>query len=388
MAKKGKLKIAALVLGTLLIVIYAVTPNYVFRALKHRHPSIDDLNLFAARTVKAGNPTPWPVAPEAASNNLPERYLPDFDRYQTVAFVVVKDDAIFFEQYWDGYNDSSLTNTFSMAKSVVAMLAGCALDGGHIKSLDQPVRDFIPEYPASNRFAPLTLRHLLTMSAGIDYDESYASLFSKTTEAYYGKNLLTSAINMPQIKEPGEEFNYQSGATLLLSIAISRAVGKSLVDYFSEKIWTLIGAEHDAFWSLDHADGLEKAYCCIYSNARDYARLGQLLNNKGQWGGKQIISEQFIEEMVTPDTSQTQYFDGQPNKIYGYQLWLTNFRGYEVLALRGILGQYILSVPELNAVIVRLGKKADNQYTPDRFRADVLVWLGAGFDLMGVGEKQ
>ena len=387
MTKKGKLKTAALVFAAVLIVTYAVTPSYVFRALIHWYPSIDDLELFAARPVKADNPTPWPISPEAASNSLPERYLPDFDRYQTVAFVVIKDNAIFFEQYWNGYNDSSLTNTFSMAKSVVAMLAGCALNDGYIKSLDQPVRDFVPEYPASNRFAPLTLRHLLTMSAGIDYDESYASLFSKTTEAYYGKNLLTSVVNMPQLKEPGEEFNYQSGSTLLLSIAISRAVGKPLADYFSEKIWTPIGAEHNAFWSLDHTDGLEKAYCCIYSNARDYARLGQLLNNKGQWGGEQIVSEQFIKEMVTPNPSQTQYFDGQPNKIYGYQLWLTNFRGYEVQALRGILGQYILAVPELNAVIVRLGKKADKQYTPNRFRTDVLVWLGAGFDLMGVGEK-
>ena len=388
MTRKGKLKIAALVLATLLIVAYAVTPSYVFRALIHRHPSIEDLELFAARTVKAGNPTPWPAAPEAASSSLPECYLSDFDRYQTVAFVVVKDSAIFFEQYWDGYNDNSLTNTFSMAKSVVAMLTGCALDDGYIKSLDQPVRDFIPEYPTSNRFAPLTLRHLLTMSAGIDHDESYATLFSKTTEAYYGKNLLTSAINMPQIKEPGEEFNYQSGSTLLLSIAISRAVGKPLADYFSEKIWTPIGAEHDAFWSLDHAGGLEKAYCCVYSNARDYARLGQLLINRGQWNGEQLIPKQFIDEMVKPNPSLTQFFDGQPNKVYGYQLWLTNFRGYEVQALRGILGQYILAVPELNAVIVRLGKKADKQYTPDRFRADVLVWLGAGFDLMGASEKK
>jgi len=388
MSKKRNRKIAALVFVALLIAIYAVTPNYVFKALIHQHPSIDDLELFAARTVKAGNPTPWPVAPEAASNNLPEHHLPNFERYQTIAFVVVKDNAIFFEQYWDGYNDNSLTNTFSMAKSVVAMLTGCALDDGHIKSLDQPVRDFVPEYPASDSFTPLTLRHLLTMSAGIDHDESYASLFSKTTEAYYGKNLITSAINMPQTKKPGEEFDYQSGATLLLSIAISRAVGKPLADYFSEKIWIPIGAEHDAFWSLDHTGGLEKAYCCIYSNARDYARLGQLLNNKGQWNGKQIIGEQFIKEMVTPNPLLTQYFDGQPNKVYGYQLWLTNFRGYEVQALRGILGQYILAVPGLNAVIVRLGKKADNQYTPDHFRADVLVWLSAGFDLMGISGKR
>ena len=385
MTKKKKWGVAFLSLLALLIILYAAAPRYVQRALIHWYPSINDLEFFASRPIKAGNPQPWAIATEAASNRLPNKYIPDFEHYKTVAFVVAKDNALIFEQYWDGYGEGSPTNTFSMSKSVVAMLTGCALNDGYIGSLDQPIRDFIPEYPATDKFKPLTLRHLLTMSAGIDYDESYASLFSKTTEVYYGDNLMEAVVKMRQVKEPGVVFNYQSGATLILSVAVSRAVGKPLSDYFSEKIWTPIGAEHDAFWSLDRAGGLEKAYCCIYSNARDYTRLGQLINNRGAWDGRQIIPESFIEEMTTPDPFLTQYFDNKPNSVYGYQLWITRFRGYEVQALRGILGQYILAIPELNAVIVRLGEKYDDEYTPDHFHIDVLTWLGAGFDLMGVG---
>lgn len=382
MTSRKRSGLVLIVLSAALLAVYVVIPCYVRMALLYWYPNIDDMSIFPSRRVSAGVPQPWPTDPEAPFTTIPDKYRGDFDKYKTVAFVVVRDSALLFEEYWNAYSDTSYSNTFSMSKSVISLLTGCALEDGFIRSLDQPVRDFIPEYPESNVFSPLTLRHLLTMSAGIDYDESYASLFSKTTEVYYGDDLLASALNMPQVEEPGRCFKYQSGATLLLSIALSRAVGMPMSEYFSEKIWAPIGAEHDAYWSLDRDNGYEKAYCCIYSNARDYARLGQLLLNRGRWGDRQLVPEDYIEEMTTPDEGLVQWFDEKPNRVYGYQLWLTSFRGHRVFMFQGIMGQYILAVPDLNAVIVRLGEANDKEYTPDHFHTDVLTWLGAGFDII------
>lgn len=380
--RKKFVGIALIAMSLISLLFYGFAPRYVQRALVYLYPGIDDIYLFPTRRIAAGISQDWPVSPQAPFTCIPDKYLPDFEKYKTVAFVVIQDSTLLFEQYWDDYADSSFSNTFSMSKSVVSLLTGCALADGYLQSLDEPICKYIPEYPQNNEFTPLTIRHLLTMSGGIDYDESYSSLFSKTTEVYYGDDLFTSAVHMPQVSEPGTLFKYQSGATLLLSIALQRAVGKPLSDYFSEKIWVPIGAEHDAYWSLDHENGIEKAYCCIYSNARDYARLGQLLLNRGAWGDNQLIPEDYIEEMTMPDATLTQWFDGKPNQVYGYQLWITSFRGHTVWVMQGILGQYIMAIPDFNAVIVRLGKANEKEYTSDHFHKDILVWLGAGFEIV------
>ena len=374
--------ITLMALSFMALLFYGFAPRYVQKALIYLYPGIDDIYLFPARRIAAGIPQSWPIAPQAPFNTISDKYLPDFEKYNTVAFVVIQDSTLLFEQYWDNYANTSLTNTFSMSKSVVSLLTGCALADGYLQSLDDPIRKYIPQYPESDEFTPLTIRHLLTMSGGIDYDESYATLFSKTTEVYYGDDLFTSAMQMTQVREPGMQFKYQSGATLLLSIVLQQAVGKPLSDYFSEKIWKPIGAEHDAYWSLDHEEGIEKAYCCIYSNARDYARLGQLLLNRGAWAGDQLIPESYIKEMTTPDATLTQWFDNKPNQVYGYQLWITSFKEHTVWVMQGILGQYIMAIPDLNAVIVRLGKANEKEYTPDHFHKDILTWLGAGFEIL------
>jgi CubicO group peptidase (beta-lactamase class C family) len=179
----------------------------------------------------------------------------------------------------------------------------------------------------------------------------------------------------------------------MLAFLLQKATGKNISTYASEKIWTPIHAESDALWSLDKKDGMEKAYCCFNSNARDFARLGQLILNKGSWDDIPIVDSSYINEATTPATWLQYYpklLDGktvsptsQPCTFFGYQFWLADYRGMKITYLRGILGQYIIVIPDLDAVIVRLGKKCDTEYNVDQnYPKDLETWINAGLEVI------
>ncbi len=362
---------------------YLVLPSnyYLRRALIHLLPKIDQYPIFENRTVKAGNPQPWPESEAYNKLSVPEKFQPVFEDLGTVAFVIIKDSTLLFEQYWEDYSPRSRSNSFSMAKSIVSLAIGCAIDDGFIKNVDQPVNDFYPEFKGYNGKV-LTLRHLLTMSAGVDFDEAYSSPFSPTTKLYYGDDLQQIALGMKEIEEPGIHFIYQSGVTQLLALIVEKATGENISSYVSRKLWTPLNAEEDALWSLDKKDGIEKAYCCFNSNARDFARFGQLILNKGNWNGKQLVSESYIKEATTPDTNLIFKEYNETNHCYGFQFWHLTYKGMEIPYMRGILGQYVFAIPELNAVVVRLGHKRSDTRTAQHYPDDIDTWLGAAIEII------
>jgi CubicO group peptidase (beta-lactamase class C family) len=227
----------------------------------------------------------------------------------------------------------------------------------------------------------------------VEWEESHNSLFSKTTEAYYGKALWKLTQTEKLEEKPGFRFNYQSGVSQLLAFILQKATGKNISDYASEKIWTPIQAEEDALWSLDRKKGMEKAFCCFNTNARDFARLGQLILNKGEWDGAVVVDSNYIREATTPAT-YLQYtpktFENESVSIkprlcnfYGYQFWIANYNGLKIPYMRGILGQYIFVIPALDAVIVRLGKKRDKEYNMNQnYPKDLDIWLNAGLEVI------
>jgi len=372
--------------------IFLILPGnyYVRKSLIHWMPKIDQYTIFANRLVKADDPQPWDFAPDVDSKQISPEFEADFTKYKTIGFVVVQHNKIILEQYWKNYSPLSLTNSFSMAKSVISLLIGCAITDGKIKSVEQPVSDFLPEWTSFDGKV-LTIKDLLTMSAGVDWDESYSSLFSKTTQAYYGNDLWKLTQTEKLIEKPGVRFNYQSGVTQMLAFVLQKATGRNIADYASEKLWTPIHAEEDAQWSLDHKNGTEKAYCCLNSNARDFARLGQLILNKGSWDGVQVVDSNYIKEATKPALwlkytrkllpGETNFREPIPCSFYGYQFWLLKYRGLDIINFRGMLGQYILIIPKLDAVIVRLGKEREAEYNVEQnYPKDIEIWLNAGID--------
>jgi CubicO group peptidase (beta-lactamase class C family) len=242
-----------------------------------------------------------------------------------------------------------------MAKSFVSALTGIALAEGKIGSVDDPVVKYIPQFDRPENRA-LTLRHLLTMSSGLGWDEYYTSLTSQTTEAYYGNRLFRHMMRQRVVRPPGRHFEYMSCNTQLLAYVLRNATGLSLAEYASQKLWGPMNAVYDAQWSLARKGGAEKAYCCLYSNARDFARLGKLYLDSGRWRGRQIVPEAWVLESIKPAPVLD---GGAPNKQYGYHWWLGEAAGRPYFYARGILGQYIIVLPGANLVIVRLGHRRD-----------------------------
>src|SRR5688572_21411417 len=336
--------------------IYLSGKTYLYRALYYNVAGIDDNRIFEERLIPANNPQPWPVSKQYNKRKLPEAFLKKQKVLKMAAFLVVCKDSVLQELYADGYGPESRTNSFSVAKSVVSMLVGVALKESKIKSVDQPVADFLPEFRNGGK-EKITIQHLLTMSSGLNWEESYSNPFSMTSEAYYGYDHETLVHQQEVETEPGKEFFYKSGNTQILSFVLVAATKMNLSDYAASRLWQPIGAEQPAEWSLDKKDGTEKAYCCLYSNARDFARLGQLYLKNGIWKGDTIIDPAYVKASVTP-TGLPDKFTGAPGDFYGFQWWLIpDYKGLEIFYARGILGQYIIVIPEKEMVIVRLGEK-------------------------------
>ena len=331
-------------------------------------PGIDEYGIFSNRLVKTGTPQPWRIAKAYNKASISAEYLSQMVKYQTEAYIIIKNDSICYEQYWDGYSYTSHTNSFSMAKSIVSILTGIAMQEGKIKSIDEHVYDFIPAFK-NGMDSLLTIKDLLTMSSGMSYEESYVNPFDYPAEAYYGDDIVANTLKYKVVTEPGRKFIYQSGNSALLGYILTIATGEKLSDYASEKLWQPLGAEQPAFWSLDHKDGMEKSYCCFNSNARDFARLGQLYLDSGKFGGRQLVPQNYVLASMKSALSEH----------YGYNWWILNCDGHDVPYCRGILGQYIFVVPDKNMVIVRLGKKRGP--VNDNVPSDALIYLRAAFTM-------
>ena len=319
----------------------------------HTSSYIDDYIHFPSNSIKNGNHQEWLVSKEYNKAQLPEFIKPINDKLGTVAYVVIKNDSIIFEEYWNGYSADSSSNSFSMAKSWISTLVGIAIKEGKIESINQKACDFLPEFCEGDN-SKITIKHLLTMSSGLDWDEDYHDPLGQTAEAYFAPNLKKQMMRLKAVDPPGEIFKYHSSCSQLLAFIVESATGQSVNEYTSEKLWKPMGAKHPALWNTDTKRGDEKAFCCINSNARDFARLGKLYLNQGNWNGTQLLDSNYVKEATSVSNLLDE--DGNKNVNYGYQFWIANRKGLDVYYTRGLWGQYVICIPEKDMIIVRLGR--------------------------------
>ena len=343
---------------------------YIYKCIRHTYlagqsgPSIYELDIFAHTTLaKADSTIKWIPASNFNKNQPTALDLSFMNSLETRAFLVFKGDSIVYEKYFDKHAINTVSNSFSAAKTVVALLVGIAVDEGKIKSLDEPVFNYIPEF-STNGKEKITIRHLLMMSSGLDWEESASNPLSDNAESYYGSNLYRLVTRQKAITPPGKAFNYQSGNSQLLGFIVEKATGKSVSEYTQEKIWNRIGTEHEAYWSLDKENGDEKSFCCLYATARDFGRLGKLILQEGRCGKQQVVPLWYMKEMCKIPDLTTE--ENVPNKRYGLHIWSYQGEKNPIYYCRGIKGQYIISIPTENLVIVRLGlKRNDNFVIPE-----------------------
>lgn len=344
------------------------------KAIFYNYANVDDYLIFPNRVVKASKPTPWPVQdPQFQKNiHLPKDLNDRLQELRTTALIVVDHGKIAFEKYYDDGAMAKVSNSFSMAKSILAILTFMAIQDGKIPSLDSPVESFLTEWNGRPEGA-IRIRDLLTMSSGLNWEESYGNLFSSNAEAYYGASLLRTALRQRLVGVPGEKFKYQTGNSLLLGIIISRAVQMPISQYASEKLWGPLGAEQDALWSLDYEEGLEKSFCCFNATARDFARVGQLMLDKGMVQGKTILNPEWIDLMTKPAQLKTGNIEQ-----FGMHWWIESSPKGPVFYARGILGQYLMVFPQLQRVLVRLGHERGAKVGTSYEEVKALIdWVGS-----------
>lgn len=356
------------------IIAYLCLPFYAKKALIYWFPTIDDLNIFEHATVHAPDSCwEWAISDKYNSYKLSKEDSAYIDDMKTVSFLVIRNDSILYETYRGGWNDTLTSNLFSATKSIVGMLVGIAMDEGKIGSVDDKVMKYIPEYNRG-RQKDITIRNLLTMSAGMDWDEAYASLFSVTTHGYYGNDLYKLIMGLDIVDTPGVQYSYRSGETQLLSFVLEAATGETISKYAEKKLWRPMMAGQDAFWLLDKKDGDEKSFCCFHTTARDAARFGRLMLNMGNWNGRQLVSREYMEEALAPASYLKDQWGKDPLTYYGYQTWIMNYKGERCPYFRGMLGQYIIAIPSKNAVVVRLGHKRSREYVKE-LTTDIIRYM-------------
>ena len=338
---------------------------YIYKGIRHTYlvgqsgPSIYELAIFPSVSIaKAENTTNWIPSKDYNQQELSEKDLSFMNSLETRAFLVFKGDSILYEKYFDKHRVNTVSNSFSAAKTVVSLLIGIAIEEGEIKSLDEPVTNYLPEFNSLGK-ENITIRHLLMMASGLDWEESSSNPLSENAESYYGTDLHGLVTRQKLISQPGKMFKYQSGNSQLLGYIVEKATGKSVAEYTQEKIWKRIGTEHEAYWSLDKENGDEKAFCCLYATARDFGKLGKLILQEGRWNNEQVVPKWYMNEVCSVQQLTTE--EGIKNQRYGLHIWTYLGEKKPIYYCRGIKGQYIISIPAENLVIVRLGlKRKDN----------------------------
>ena len=375
---KKILKLTLIVIGALVLLIYIFNIDYIFKGVRtiyltgNNTAFISDYEYFDNREIKSVNPQPWALHKQYNTIDESDKLKELNDERKTKSFLVIKNDSILFEKYYDGHKQTDISNSFSVAKSIVTSMMGKAIMEGKIKGLDQPVSDFFEEY--KNGFASeLTVGDLASMSSGMKWNEKYYSVINITSESYFTDDLRSVILGQEIENKPGKGFRYSSGDTQLLAMIIEKATGTSLSNYLSKKFWGPMGAENLALWQIDSEEsGMEKAYCCIAATARDFARFGKLYINKGKWRDTEILDSSFVELSLNP------VFDDSP--FYGYGWWLYEYEGKKVFTMNGHRGQFVISFPDENIIIVRQGDFNNKGRVSER-SGDLYQYISEGYKI-------
>jgi CubicO group peptidase (beta-lactamase class C family) len=288
------------------------------------------------------------------------------------ALLVVHRGEVALERYWRGHHAAARTMSMSMAKTLVGLLIGAALDDGSLPSLDAPASRWLNEWASDGR-SRISLRQLLQMCSGLGSARHDNDPTSDIGYMHLGTDSLYIVAGVRPVEEPGTRFEYNSINTQALAIILERATGRRYAGYLSERLWHPIGAGDAAVW-LDEVGGLPKASSGILATARDWARVGLLLQHGGRVDGKQVVSAAYIAAMMTPSALEPDY---------GFHVWLGNegirreeedhdepFVPKDLLYIDGKHYQRVYVIPSLELVMVRVGERSkdwDDSFLPNLF---------------------
>ena len=291
------------------------------------------------------------------------------EQLESFSLIVHHGGGIQFEAYWREFGPDDVTETLSMAKSVLALTFGFAVEDGSIGSIDDPVTAYISEWEGTDK-ERLTIRHVLHMASGLEHFQfDYRLLqdpYNKAIRLFIGPDMENAILRFDLTEAPGTAFNYNSANTQLLLLILERATGRAYADYVSEKLWRPLGAKPATLW-MDRDGGMPKAYAFFQARPRDWLRIGLAIRNEGVVDGRQVIPAEWLALMFAPSPTNPKYglqtWIGSPhvterfynrNTLFGVKQ-AEPFLADDVVFFDGGGGQRVYVIPSADLVIVRTG---------------------------------
>lgn len=365
--------IVALIVAFLILCIVTISiysPVFLGRVLTHWDSSVTDYKVFPERVIqKSDKSYTYMKNINSSLNDLVVDYsgkqktLSEFVKStKTTSFIIAKNDEIIYEQYANGYDENSINTSFSMAKSIVSLLIGKAIENGNIKSVKEPIANYIDEFKDKD-IGKTTIEDLLLMRSNIVYREK-PLWFGDDTLIYWHSDLRKLALSQTKLTDEYKgNFHYNNYHPLLLGIILERSTGISVSGFFEREIWQKIGAEHDASWSLDSdKSGFEKMESGINFRAVDFLKIGSMVLHHGYWNGSQVINGDWLDastlcQFPINESEYSNSFLANKNIGYKYMWYSTPSEqgGYDIIAW-GKSDQILYISPSNNLVILRTGK--------------------------------
>lgn len=351
----------------LALVILGVSSCEVYRTLRYGVlPTQKDYLHFPQRKIESQSPTFYFKNPTKDYNlgtsigltnrslNATNVSLDNFvNLHKTISFLIIRNDTILYEKYNTKFSDTTVVSSFSMVKPMISTLIGIAISEGKIKSIDNSMTDYLSEYIDYPGFKNITIKNLLNHTSGIKFTDAALDFASENAEYYWGNDLRKELKELSIKSAPDVEYHYSSANTQLLALIIERVTNMPISNYLETKIWKPLGMEAPAYWSLDNEskNSMEKAFCCLQARPIDFAKFGRLYLKKGNWEGKQIVSEDWVEYSTHSDQNNTK----NVNRHFYNNNWGIGPLKYGSFYAVGLYGQYLYVFPEKNILIVRFG---------------------------------
>ncbi|MEJ2055444.1 MAG: serine hydrolase, partial [Calditrichaceae bacterium] len=347
----------------LLIIIYIIfSDTYYGRLIRWNFPDVYDYQKFPSVEIhKADSIFTYPqkFKPEIIANlNFENKNgtIKNLNRIieetKTNALVIIQNDTVIYEQYFNGRNRESLCKAFSVTKSILSLMIGIALEEGYINNVNEPLKNYIGDFK-NKALGEITIEQCMNQTTGIKFNNSMSSPFSDKPKFYYTKNVRELIKNAQLEEKPGTRWHNAEYNALLLAAVLENAAGVSVSQYLQEKIWKPLGMEYAATFSIDSKKHkFEHAADGLNARAIDYAKIGSLLLKNGNWHDKQIVPHGWIKKSVSLEGSSVTDWNGLNYKY----LWWINRNNGDFQAI-GHFGQYIFISPRSDMVIVRFGEE-------------------------------
>jgi CubicO group peptidase (beta-lactamase class C family) len=350
---------------------------YLLKVLKYRTPNAESYKIFPQevshksdsvfhfiRSVKQRNDLDTLHVLDGNNQSIPlKEYLKNG---QVNAFIVIRNDSILYERYAKGYSDSTLTSIFSGAKSMISIAIGQALADHSIKSLDDKVMQYIPELKSNPAFAQITLKNLLDMKSGLEFQDALGGVvkafFSEEAKYYYTDDIKAQLLKVKLVNKPGTIWKYKSIDPILLGWVLKEATGKSVAQYFEATVWKQVGTQYNATWGLDQANGLTNTASRFQVTAIDLAKIGRLYLNKGRYNGKQVVRECWVNQSTQIGTEKPASAKGWQKSAHHYLWWIPQEGDRGDYAAEGMLGQRLYVDPKTNTIIVQFADHGAGNY--------------------------